>query len=348
MTPCRARTSTWRTRTGAPPPVPEGKFEFRGIVAGSDTLVASFIGYEQFRRPVLAAAGDIDLLVELVPEVFLGQEIVVVADRARLRETPVAFSDVPREEVDRKLGSRDLPLILDDTPGVYATGQGGGAGDARINLRGFDQRNVAVMINGVPVNDMENGWVYWSNFDGLGDATSSDPGAARAGSLEPRHRLGGRHPEHHHRHRRLARRGILIKQEAGSGAFYKTRVGFSSGLINGRSACLPRRHPQDRPRPGRPDVDVGLVLLRGPELPGIRPAQGRPLRRRGPAAPRAAALQAVHRHLRRRLRALPGDRRRPTRKAAAPASTPTGGRRRSRPTGSTMTASSTTPATARS
>ena len=104
---------------------------------------------------------------------FRGQEIVVAADRTKLGETPVAFSDVPRAEMDRKLGSRDLPLFLDDTPGVYVTGQGGGSGDSRINLRRFDQRNVAVMINGVPVNDMENGWGYWSNFDGLGDATSS-------------------------------------------------------------------------------------------------------------------------------------------------------------------------------
>ena len=44
----------------------------------------------------------------------------------------------------------------------------------RINVRGFNQRNVKnVMINGVPQNDMENGWVYWSNWDGVGDLTSS-------------------------------------------------------------------------------------------------------------------------------------------------------------------------------
>ncbi|MDH3382121.1 MAG: TonB-dependent receptor, partial [Flavobacteriaceae bacterium] len=33
--------------------------------------------------------------------------------------------------------------------------------------------NVAVMINGVPVNDMENGRVYWSNWAGLSDVTSA-------------------------------------------------------------------------------------------------------------------------------------------------------------------------------
>ena len=55
---------------------------------------------------------------------------------------------------------------------MYATQGGGGTGDSRISVRGFDQRNVAVLINGVPVNDMENGQVFWSNWD-LGDVTKS-------------------------------------------------------------------------------------------------------------------------------------------------------------------------------
>jgi outer membrane cobalamin receptor len=56
---------------------------------------------------------------------------------------------------------------------VYATKSGGGFGDSKINIRGFAQENVAVMINGVPVNDMENGAVYWSNWAGLSDVTSA-------------------------------------------------------------------------------------------------------------------------------------------------------------------------------
>ena len=64
-------------------------------------------------------------------------------------------------------------MVLNSTPGVYATQQGGGDGDARITIRGFNQRNVAVMIDGIPVNDMENGWVYWSNWFGLDAVTSN-------------------------------------------------------------------------------------------------------------------------------------------------------------------------------
>ncbi|MGB1041745.1 MAG: TonB-dependent receptor, partial [Flavobacteriales bacterium] len=62
---------------------------------------------------------------------------------------------------------------MNKTPGVYATKQGGGYGDSRISLRGFDQRNTSFLINGQPVNDMENGWVYWSNWAGLSEVSSS-------------------------------------------------------------------------------------------------------------------------------------------------------------------------------
>lgn len=72
-----------------------------------------------------------------------------------------------------KLGNQEFPEVLKTTPGVWATKDGGGYGDSKINMRGFQAANVAVMINGVPVNDMEWGGVYWSNWAGLSDVTSS-------------------------------------------------------------------------------------------------------------------------------------------------------------------------------
>ena len=104
----------------------DGQFAIANVGAGSHTLVVSFIGYKEHRSPVVVEADAVELFVELMPEVFRGKEIIIVADRAKMRETPVAFSDVPKADMQRKLGSRDLPLILNDTPGVYATAQGGG------------------------------------------------------------------------------------------------------------------------------------------------------------------------------------------------------------------------------
>ena len=134
-----------------------------------------------------------------------------------------------------RLGSQDIPLILNTTPSVYSTGQGGGAGDARINIRGFNQRNVAVMINGVPQNDMENGWVYWSNWDGVGDATSSIQVQRGLSAVNlPTPSIGGTmniitDPA-------SFERGGKVKQEAGSGGFLKTTMNYNSGLINDKLA----------------------------------------------------------------------------------------------------------------
>ena len=58
------------------------------------------------------------------------------------------FQQLGHEEIQEKLGSQEFPEILSNTPSIYATKQGGGFGDARINIRGFDTQNSAVMING--------------------------------------------------------------------------------------------------------------------------------------------------------------------------------------------------------
>ena len=103
------------------------------------------------------------------------EEVVVssrVIDVAKERVTPVAVTTVSAKDISLKVGNLEFPEIMNTTPGVYATKQGGGYGDSRISLRGFDQRNTSFLINGQPVNDMENGWVYWSNWQGLTDVAS--------------------------------------------------------------------------------------------------------------------------------------------------------------------------------
>ncbi len=107
---------------------------------------------------------------------FVSLDEVVVASGiikiAKERETPIALSTVTAKQILQKVGNQEFPEIMNNTPGVYATKQGGGYGDSRISVRGFTQRNTAFLINGQPVNDMENGWVYWSNWQGLTDVAS--------------------------------------------------------------------------------------------------------------------------------------------------------------------------------
>ncbi len=151
----------------------DGSFEF-SAPAGSHVLLITFIGYEGTSMNINVKDGQVtDLGLISLKSLAIGlDEVKVIASVAIDRKTPVAVSTVKSKTIEDRLGGRDLPHILDFTPNMYASGAGGGYGDASVHIRGFSQRNVAVMINGIPVNDMENGWVYWSNWAGLGDATS--------------------------------------------------------------------------------------------------------------------------------------------------------------------------------
>ena len=211
----------------------EGKFVIE-TGTGTFDLTASYIGYVSQTKSV--RVGDIvgSVSFDLETDVVALTALEVLASRAD-ETTPVAYTNVSKEEMEIRLGSQDIPMILNTTPSVYATQQGGGAGDARINIRGFNQRNVAVMINGVPQNDMENGWVYWSNWDGVGDATSSiqvQRGLSAVNLATPS--IGGTmniitDPAQ-------LEKGGKFKQEAGDGGFLKTTVNYNTGLIGDKLA----------------------------------------------------------------------------------------------------------------
>ena len=149
----------------------DGKFTLQAG-ADSGTIVISFIGFQS--KEVSFSSSKTNLgVIQLAEDASLDEIIVTATSFAIDRKTPVAVSTIKAADIERKLGSQEFPEVLKSTPGVYATKSGGGFGDGRINLRGFNSENVAVMINGVPVNDMENGRVYWSNWAGLSDVTSA-------------------------------------------------------------------------------------------------------------------------------------------------------------------------------
>jgi hypothetical protein len=213
----------------------DGFFVITGIQPGEYVVEISYLGYQDARQTITVGNETVTLNVSLKSITISASAINVVSNRARERETPVAFVDLSKEEIQQQLGSRDIPLVLNTTPSIYATQQGGGSGDARVNVRGFDQRNVAVMINGVPVNDMENGWVYWSNWDGIGDATQSiqvQRGLSAVNLAVPS--IGGTmniitDPAGQDF-------GGMVKQELGEDGFLKTTASFNTGLINNKFA----------------------------------------------------------------------------------------------------------------
>ena len=206
-----------------------GAYAMLSVPAGTYDLTASFIGYSPVTKTIVV--GDEGVMTHFILEVggLALSDVEVLASRAS-DKTPVAYTNVTKEEFETRLGSQDIPMILNTTPSVYATQQGGGAGDARINIRGFNQRNIAVMINGVPQNDMENGWVYWSNWDGVGDTAASiqvQRGLSAVNLATPS--IGGTmniitDPT-------SFEKGGKFKQEAGENGFLKTTFNYNTGLM---------------------------------------------------------------------------------------------------------------------
>ena len=150
----------------------DGNFTISNVPTGSQVVIISYVGYATIEKNVNIGDQTVNLgIINLGLDAVGLKEVEVIASVATDRRTPIAVSTIKGQTISQKVGNQEFPEIMRSTPSVYTTKQGGGFGDSRINIRGFDQRNTAVMINGIPVNDMENGWVYWSNWAGLSDVT---------------------------------------------------------------------------------------------------------------------------------------------------------------------------------
>ena len=150
----------------------DGYFNLPGVASGA-TLVISYVGYQDVKKQA-GRGGVTDLgVIKMKPDAVLLDDVVITSSVAVARKTPVALSTVDPTFIEEKLGTQEFPEVLKSTPGVHANKQGGGYGDSEIYMRGFDNSNIGVMINGVPMNDMEWGGIYWSNWAGLSDVTRS-------------------------------------------------------------------------------------------------------------------------------------------------------------------------------
>ena len=92
------------------------------------------------------------------------QEVEVVSTRAT-RTTPVAFTNIGKEELQKQNLGQDLPYLLSMTPSAISTSDAGaGIGYTSIRVRGTDGTRINVTANGIPINDAESHTVFWVNL----------------------------------------------------------------------------------------------------------------------------------------------------------------------------------------
>ena len=207
----------------------DGKYAV-SLPYGSHEITVQYIGYESKTRIIEVNRKLVQSNFKLSTIVL--QEAQVVADVAIERETPVAFSNIKPVQIQEELGSQPIPMILNSTPGVYATQAGSDDNGPSISIRGFKQRNVSVLVDGIPVNDMESGAVFWNNWFGLDLVTQTmqvQRGLGASKLALPA--IGGTV--------NIVTSGIessrktSVKQEFGSFGFSRTSIGHTSGRLDG-------------------------------------------------------------------------------------------------------------------
>lgn len=144
----------------------DGSFRLDQIPEGKYTLSVSYIGYTTVK--ITEVSDNFSAEILLAPTVLPGQTIVITAMRARERENPVAFATLTAKDLTDRYSTQDIPQLLSELPSVTTYSENGnGIGYNYMNIRGFDQRRISVMVNGISQNDPEDHNVYWLDFPDL-------------------------------------------------------------------------------------------------------------------------------------------------------------------------------------
>ena len=143
-----------------------GAFRFSNVRAGQYTVWVSFLGYGSRSIPINLEEGDRrDFLVVMSEQALSHDEVIVQAGRARPKLSPVTYSNITALELAQEPDMKDLPVYLSRQPSTtYYSENGNAVGYSTLRMRGFDQRRLAVAINGIPQNDPEEFNVFWVNF----------------------------------------------------------------------------------------------------------------------------------------------------------------------------------------
>ena len=147
----------------------DGKFSLPAV-EGQNMMKVTYIGYKPMTIDV---TNERNLgILEMKMDSKVLPDAIITSQLAVPRKTPVSVSNVLASQIEERLGNDEFVEALKYAPGVHPNRVGGSWADSEIFVRGFDNSNVATLINGIPVNDMENGTVYWSNWASLSEVTS--------------------------------------------------------------------------------------------------------------------------------------------------------------------------------
>lgn len=100
-------------------------------------------------------------------------EVVITATKA-VKGTPVAYSDLSKDELKKRNDGQSIPFLIAQSPSVIMTSDAGNAiGYSSFRIRGTDANRINITMNGVPINDSESHSVFWANMADIASSVES-------------------------------------------------------------------------------------------------------------------------------------------------------------------------------
>ncbi|SHI66689.1 iron complex outermembrane recepter protein [Hymenobacter daecheongensis DSM 21074] len=150
-----------------------GTFSIPAVAAGAHELRITFVGYEPLVQRLQGQPTQQQLQARLQPGGVLTGEALVTASRANER-TATAYTNLGKEDLQKRNFGQDLPYLLDQTPSVVVTSDAGaGVGYTDLRIRGTGTTGINMTINGVPLNDAESHGAFLVNLSDLASSVSS-------------------------------------------------------------------------------------------------------------------------------------------------------------------------------
>ena len=141
-------------------------------VAASDVQAAPIIPNTNTKKSEIEKVAE-KPAYQLPDTSYLIKEVIVSSGVRKKNVSPLRLVDIDEKTIAVKAAGKTYPELLQEIPGIYATAETGSYGDAKINIRGFKQENISVLLNGIPISGLTSGSMYWNNWLGLTDATAN-------------------------------------------------------------------------------------------------------------------------------------------------------------------------------
>ncbi|MCX8011258.1 MAG: TonB-dependent receptor [Ignavibacteria bacterium] len=152
----------------------EFKLNLVEVTEQSVSLKISLIGYIEETVQIEREDFEKFIIVKLKPKILLSQTIFVDAVVANPEYSALTFNNLSQNEIKQRYTVQDIPQFLSEYPSITSYSENGnGIGYNYINIRGFDQRRISVMINGIPQNDPEDHNVYWVDFPDILESSNN-------------------------------------------------------------------------------------------------------------------------------------------------------------------------------